>query len=418
MLYNTGIHLYKAAVRAAALRNPKARLMVSGHRDVERTLRAKIAEAPGARWVWVHAASLGEFEQGRPLIERLRRERPDLKVLLTFFSPSGFEVRRNYPGADAVCYLPFDTPANARILVDIVKPVAAVFVKYEFWRNYLSALRRAGVPTYLISAIFRPSQIFFKPWGTIFRKMLRCYTRLYVQDERSRSLLASIGVTNVTVAGDTRFDRVTDIQRTVIDMPVIDALAQSTRHLLIAGSSWEPDEDIIIPWLKAHPEVKSVFAPHEFNPERLLKLRRKLGEDSCRLLSELEANPLIDPAGLSAIIVDSFGKLASIYRKGTLAYVGGGFGVGIHNLNEAAVYDLPVIFGPNHAKFKEASDLIACGGGFSVSSEADFDRTATRLISDPDALRSASRAAGDYIRRSVGATDIIYNDIFKNSPTL
>lgn len=407
--YNLAIHAYRLGVRLASRRVPKAALLVQGHKDVWECLRRKVTASPG-RWVWIHAASLGEFEQGRPLIERIRRERPGLKVLLTFFSPSGYEVRHSYQGADAVCYLPFDTPENVRRFLDTVNPEIAVFVKYEFWGNYLQALSRRGVPVYIISAIFRPGQVFFRPWGGMFRRMLACFTRIYVQDEASRRLLEGIGVTDVTVAGDTRFDRVTDILRTVVDMPVIDAFTEGASDVLVAGSSWPADEDIIIPWLHSHPRVKSVFAPHEFDALRLERLRHRLG-DSCRLLSELEADPMIDPASVSHIIVDCFGRLASIYRKATIAYVGGGFGAGIHNLNEAAVYDLPVIYGPNNRKFKEAADLAACGGGFAVGSADEFARVASELVSDHRLRDRAGHAAGDYIRRSVGATDIIFKQI-------
>lgn len=410
-LYNLAIRVYRLGVRIASGRHVKARRLCEGHKAVWTCLRHKVASA-GGQWVWIHAASLGEFEQGRPLIERIKRERPGMKVLLTFFSPSGYEVRRDYQGADAVCYLPFDTPSNARRFLDMVNPRIAVFVKYEFWGNYLTGLNRRGTPTYIISAIFRPSQVFFRPWGGMFRRMLRCFTRIYVQDEASRRLLEGIGVTDVTVAGDTRFDRVTDILRTVTDMPVLDAFcAYEATDVLVAGSSWEPDEDVIIPWLKAHPTVKSVFAPHEFDDIRLERLRHRLG-DGCRLLSELENDPITDPSKVRHIIVDCFGRLASIYRKATIAYVGGGFGTSIHNLNEAAVYDLPVIFGPRHQKFKEASDLIACGGGFSVGSAEDFDAIASALAADHTRRDAAGHAAGDYIRRSVGATDIIFKQIF------
>ena len=409
-LYNIAIHAYGAGVKAAALRNSKARRLTEGHKTVFGYLREKMGS--GGRWVWVHAASLGEFEQGRPLIERIKRERPELKVLLTFFSPSGYEVRRNYAGADAICYLPFDTPGNARRFVDIVRPEMAVFVKYEFWGNFLTQLSRRGIPTYIISAIFRPSQIFFRSWGGMFRKMLGCFTHIFVQDEASRKLLADVGQTNVNVAVDTRFDRLTDILRSVVDMPVIDSFTGSgdVRDVLVVGSSWQPDEDIIIPWLHAHGDVKSIFAPHEFDEGRLSQLRDRLGPD-CRLLSELESGAAMVTDGVRHIIVDCFGRLASIYRKATMAYVGGGFGAGIHNLNEAAVYGVPVIFGPRHEKFKEASDLIGCGGGFSVGSAQDFDRTATLLTEDHTRRDAAGKAAGDYISRSVGATDIIFNQI-------
>lgn len=420
-LYNFGISLFSLGVKVASLRNPKARKMVKGQAATMETLRKAIR--PGEKYVWVHAASLGEFEQGRPLIERLRRERRDLKIVLTFFSPSGYEVRRNYEGADVVVYLPFDTPGNARKFLDAVNPVAAIFVKYEFWGNYLTQLHRRGIPTYIISAIFRPGQIFFKPWGGMFRRWLGYYKTLYVQDDNSRDLLGGIGVYNAVVAGDTRFDRVTDIMRSTVSINGMDLFGLGGHPVIVFGSSWEADEAIYIPWLKNNPDVCAIIAPHEFDDARLESLRRQLtiSPGDTMMLSEYEklftppadgSCGLPNPAGIRVIIVDSFGKLSSLYRYGTIAYVGGGFGHGIHNLNEAAVYGMPVIFGPKHQKFKEAAGLIDCGGGFSISSTEEFNDIADSLVDDHGRLEKAGKAAGDYIRRNLGATDKIFNDVF------
>lgn len=415
-LYTLGINLYCGALKLAALRNPKARRLVEGQREVFERLEAAFA-GNGGEWIWIHAASLGEFEQGRPLIERLRRERPDLKILLTFFSPSGYEVRRNYKGADVVSYLPLDRPSNVRRFLDIVKPSMAIFVKYEFWGNYLTELKRRATPTYIISSIFRRGQIFFRPYGGEFRQMLRCFTRIYVQDDASRLRLASIGVENVTVAGDTRFDRVTDIRRSLVDMPVLDKFVSGAENVLVAGSTWPADEALLFPALGNLSGVKAIIAPHEFDDARLETMRTQLAPyGKVAMLSELEVNPQLDPAAFRFVIVDSFGRLSSIYRKGTLAYIGGGFGTGIHNINEAAAYALPVIFGPSHNKFKEAADLIACGGGFSVDSADALNRILDTLTSDSAARAAAGNAAGAYIARSIGATDIIFNDLF-SSPT-
>lgn len=420
LLYNTAISLYGAAAQVVSLRSRKVRKMLQGQHRTPETLRRKLTGKPGA--VWFHASSLGEFEQGRPMIERLRREHPEVPILLSFFSPSGFEVRKNYPYVDAVVYLPFDTPRRVRKFLDLVRPSMAIFIKYEFWGNYLEELHKRGIPTYLISSIFRPGQRFFRKGGGLFRRMLGCFTHLYVQDERSRRLLRVIDVKNVTVAGDTRFDRVTDVMRSSVEIPGFPGFAPRTRLKFIAGSSWEADEDIYVPWLNAHPEIGFIIAPHEFNETRLEALRNRFASKTVLLLSEWihilkesERGNTPPPAwlsGIRGIIVDSFGKLSSLYRFADIAYIGGGFGAGIHNLNEAAVYGIPVVFGPNHEKFKEASDLITCGGGFSVANSSEFGATIDTLVNSPEEIRRAGDAAGKYIRDNLGATDRIYSEIF------
>lgn len=407
-LYNLGIKAYRIGARIAMSRNVKAQKMILGQQNSFPALEAAIQ--PGQKWVWVHAASLGEFEQGRPMIEKLRRERPGLKILLSFFSPSGYEVRKNYPDADLVVYLPFDTPDNARRWVEIVKPVAAIFVKYEFWGNYMQSLHRAKIPVYLISAIFRDSQIFFKPWGGTFRKILRYYTHLFVQDSASAERLARIGVTNVTVAGDTRFDRVTDIMRTAHDIDGMNTFVADAPMVFVAGSSWQPDEELFIPWLKANPQVKSIIAPHEFNDDRIASLRDQLGEVTV-LMSEIKADPT-KAASARHIIVNCFGLLSSLYRYGHVAYIGGGFGTGIHNINEAAVYGIPVLFGPNHRKFKEAGDMIECHGGAEITDSASINAVLDRFLTNADHRRECGKAAADYISRNIGATDKIFKIIF------
>lgn len=420
LLYNTAISLYGAAAQLVSLRSRKVRKMLQGQHRTPEMLRRKLAGKPGA--VWFHASSLGEFEQGRPMIERLRREHPEVPILLSFFSPSGFEVRKNYPYVDAVVYLPFDTPRRVRKFLDLVRPSMAIFIKYEFWGNYLEELHKRGIPTYLISSIFRPGQRFFRKGGGLFRRMLGCFTHLYVQDERSRRLLRVIDVKNVTVAGDTRFDRVTDVMRSSVEIPGFPGFAPRTRLKFIAGSSWEADEEIYVPWLNAHSEIGFIIAPHEFNETRLEALRNCFASKTVLLLSEWihilkesERGNTPPPAwlsGIRGIIVDSFGKLSSLYRFADIAYIGGGFGAGIHNLNEAAVYGIPVVFGPNHEKFKEASDLITCGGGFSVANSSEFGATIDTLVNSPEEIRRAGDAAGKYIRDNLGATDRIYSEIF------
>lgn len=404
-LYNLSISLYRAGARIAALRSDKVRKMLRGQDDTWRILHENVTS--GASYVWVHAASLGEFEQGRPLIERIKREHPDKRVLLTFFSPSGYEVRKDYKGADIVAYLPFDTARNARRFLDAINVEAALFIKYEFWGNYIHELRRRGVPTYLISAIFRPEQTFFRPWGGMFRDILACYTHLFVQDEPSRQLLNGIGIENVTVAGDTRFDRVTDIMATAHDIPALNAFTADTPTVIASGSTWPPDESILIPYLNAHPAIKAIIAPHEVKEGRMREIEAA-ATGRCVRLSQAS---LEDAAQAQVLIIDGYGLLSSAYRYGCIAYVGGGFGVGIHNINEAAVYGMPVIFGPRYSKFKEAVDLIALGGAFSVSDSGGLNKVLDRLTADSDALAASSRIAGGYIRDNLGATDTVYEAI-------
>ena len=405
-LYTAAIRLYAAAVYAAAPFHGKARKMIDGRGSIDDVLRERIV--PGARYVWLHAASLGEFEQGRPLLEAIRQRHPDYKILLTFFSPSGYDVRRNYPGADVVCYLPFDFPRRIRRFLDRVRPTLALFVKYEFWLNTLDELRRRRVPTYLVSGIFRPSQLFFRPIGRPYRDALRCFDHLFVQDETSRQLLAGIGLTNVTVTGDTRFDRVIDIRHAARPLPVVAAFAErDARPVLIAGSSWPEDEALLIPYFNAHPELKLILAPHEIHEAHLAAIEARLTRPALRL-SGADADTA---AGVDCLIVDSFGLLSSIYRYARIAYIGGGFGHGIHNAPEAAVYAVPVLFGPNHHKFREALDLIACGGAFSITDASTLSARLDALLADPDTCTAAGESAGAYIQQHSGATEQILRAI-------
>lgn len=403
--YDFAIHLYSLGVKIASLRHEKARKIIDGQAVTMQRLKKELS--PEGGYIWIHAASLGEFEQGRPLIEMIRRNHPDAKILLTFFSPSGYEVRHNFPLVDAVVYLPFDTKKNVRQFLDTVKPRMAIFVKYEFWGNYLNELKLRGIPTYIISAIFRKSQPFFKPWGGEFRKMLTYFTHIYVQDEGSRELLAGIGIKNVTVAGDTRFDRVTDIMESCVEIPQAAALTRDASLTIVAGSTWPPDESYLLPCFNAHPGMKLIIAPHEVNEERIAAIESQLNRPSCRLST---ATPE-EAAKCDCIIVDCYGKLSSAYRYGNIAYIGGGFGVGIHNLNEAAVYDIPVIFGPHYHKFKEARDLIKCKGGFSFSNKEEFDAIIEPIVNDKKLREQYGKNAGNYVKENLGATRIIYADI-------
>ena len=404
--YDIAINLLGVGEKIGAYRSSKLKKLTEGQASALSYLEQKVER--GSEYVWIHAASLGEFEQGRPLIEKIKREHPEIKVLLTFFSPSGYEVRKDYPLADIVSYLPLDTPENVVSFLKIVRPKMAIFVKYEFWGNYLQALSRIGIPTYIISAIFRPTQIFFKPWGGLFRKMLQCFTHLYVQDKASLELLASIGIKNVTVAGDTRFDRVTDIMRGCQAIAEADAFVADGKLTIVAGSTWQPDEEFLLPYFNTHPELKLIIAPHEVEPERIAGIEKMLKRKSCRLST---ATPE-EAATADCIIVDCFGKLSSLYTYGRIAYVGGGFGVGIHNINEAAVYGMPVVFGPKYQKFKEAIDLIAAEGAFSFDKREDFVNIMDKLTGNPGYLAKCGANAAAYIKANLGATTKIYNDLF------
>lgn len=415
-MYNIIILIYLTGVAIASLFNKKVKMMWQGEKKAIRTIREKMD--PNARYVWFHAASLGEFEQGRPIIERFRKERPEFKILLTFFSPSGYEVRKNYEGADIICYLPLDTPHNARRFLRTIRPEMAFFIKYEFWYNYLHILRHRNIPVYSVSSIFRPNQIFFRWYGRQYGKVLKCFTRFFVQNERSRELLAKIGIHDVTVSGDTRFDRVLSIKEQSQELPIVSAFLDG-KNGFVAGSSWQPDEEIFIPYmLQNNPDWKLIIAPHVISEDHLKQIEALLegkkvirytdARDARESANEAQRDALSKRlAEADAIIINCFGLLSSIYRYGKVAYVGGGFGVGIHNVLEAAVWGMPVIFGPNHERFQEAVALIAEGGGFSISDTHDFEIFMHKFSSDPKALAEASRKAGEYVKSQSGATDAV-----------
>ena len=407
-MYHFIIYIFEFGLFVTSFFSKKVKKMWRGERDSFRILREKVD--PDASYAWFHAASLGEFEQGRPIIEEYRRIHPDHKILLTFFSPSGYEVRKNYEGADIICYLPIDTPTNARRFLRTVRPCVAFFIKYEFWYNYMHILHHRSVPTYSVSSIFREEQIFFKWYGYKYRHVLRCFTHLFVQNERSRELLHGIGIDNVDVTGDTRFDRVTQIAHQSKTLPAVKAFC-GERKVFIAGSSWLPDEQIFIPYFKAHPDWKLIIAPHVIDESHLSQIMSLLdGKKVIRYtqisLEEAKALPEAD-----VLIIDCFGLLSSIYKYGTVAYVGGGFGVGIHNLPEAAVWNIPVIFGPNHGRFQEALELKTCGGGLPIANATDFQHIMDRFIADSDALQTAANAAGTYVNSRSGATALILKRI-------
>lgn len=408
-MYSLIIHLYAFFIELISPFHKKARLMRLGQWKTNGILREKIDR--NAKYIWFHASSLGEFEQGRPLIEKIKAEHPEYKILLTFFSPSGYEVRKNYGGADVVCYLPFDTPYRVKKFLDLSKPVMAIFIKYEFWDNYLSELKRRNIPVYIVSAIFRKEQLFFKWYGGMYRKVLSYFTHIFVQDDASRELLSKYGVTNVSVFGDTRFDRVQDVYKNTKQVPMVELFVNNNRSdnqlTMVAGSSWQQDEEVYLNYFNEHPELKLIIAPHEIHKDHLMHIESMLKRPSIRLSEATEK----DIKGKSCLIVDSFGLLSSIYRYGDLAYIGGGFGAGIHNVLEAAVYGIPVIFGPKYQKFKEARDLLQVGGAFSITDEKAFESKMEELSTYRDLLEAAGAAAGDFVKSNIGATNKIIASI-------
>lgn len=405
-IYNIAIGFYALAARTVALNNKKAKQMTVGQKQTLDIIRENFSSKD--RPIWIHASSLGEFEQGRPMIEMIRKQYPDEKILLTFFSPSGYEVRKDYNLADAVCYLPFDTPGNARKFVELVNPKMVVFVKYEFWGNYLEQLKKRNIPTFLISSIFREGQSFFRKFGGTFRKMLDCFTTIFVQDEHSKDLLRGINRNNVEVAGDTRFDRVKDILSAAKQFPAIEDFS-SLKLTLIMGSSWLPDEEIVIEYFNSHPEINLVIAPHVINEGRMAEITSRL-KRKCVRYTQLKEGEKIDA---DCLIIDCFGILSSCYKYGNVAYIGGGFGTGIHNINEAAVYGMPVMFGPKHYKFKEASDLLEAGGAFEINAYDDFAKVMDKFLNDASALEKAGNASKEYITKNLGATQRIFDRIKK-----
>ena len=431
-LYNIAIWFYALAVRIVAFFNPKVRLMWQGEQEAYAKIESGLAD--GDSVVWVHVASLGEFEQGRPLIEKLKRENPEYKILLTFFSPSGYEVRKNYAGADVICYLPLDRPGLARRFVEMVRPEKVVFVKYEFWVNYLRELRLRGVETYIISAIFRPNQVFFKWYGGLFREALTTFKMLFVQNDESARLLKGIGIENVVVAGDTRFDRVADIVAAAKRLDIVEEFIGMRNEkcgmrndVLVVGSSWGPDEDLLAEYINSRVgKVKMIIAPHEVREERIKELTSKLTcryalytqitDNRLQITDEGEKSALLTPhssllTDYDVLVINTIGLLSSIYQYGQVAYIGGGFGVGIHNTLEAAAWGMPVVFGPNYHKFKEACELIECGAARSIVSK---DECFAALDDFFEHNAEPANAAAEYVASHTGATNLIYNNIVNN----
>ena len=413
ILYNIGTRAYFLGIKlASAFGHRKAKQMEEGRKDWAPKLQAKVnelnAQDPSRRFIWFHAASLGEFEQGRPLIEALREKYPQYRILQTFFSPSGYEVRKNYKGADIVCYLPYDKPSECRRFLDITQPALVFFVKYEFWGNILEELDRRQIPTYLISGIFREHQAFFKSYGNVLRPVLSHFRHIFVQDDESKRLLASIGYDrNVTICGDTRFDRVIAIQQQAKQYTWAEEFSRG-QFTLVAGSSWPKDEDILLEHFNQHPEMKLIIAPHEIHEEHIQGIIAKLKRPYMRYTQLVESKV----RSIDCLIIDAIGFLSSIYRYGNVAYIGGGFGVGIHNTLEAAVYGMPVIFGPNHTAFREALGLLDAKGGFTISNAAEYAAIMQTFMTDANALAEAGRRAGEYVQAESGATDTIFKAVF------
>ena len=420
MIYNVVIYFVLWGIAIASLFNEKVRKMWRGERDAFRVLRENVD--PSEKYIWFHAASLGEFEQGRPLMERIRRDYPQYKILLTFYSPSGYEVRKNYEGADIICYMPVDTRLNAIRFLRLVRPVMAFFIKYEFWSNFLHILKYRNIPTYSVSSIFREDQVFFKWYGRSYANVLKCFTRFFVQNEESKRLLEGIGITDVDVVGDTRFDRVLQIKEAAKHLPICEAFRKGVAvsssssalssfdsekesrpdfKVFVAGSSWPPDEEIFIRFFNEHKDWRLLIAPHVIAEEHL-KLILSLLKNK-KVVRYTQTNPE-EAAKADVLIIDCFGLLSSMYNYGDIAYIGGGFGVGIHNTLEAAVWNMPVIFGPNNKKFQEAQGLLKSGGGFEITNYESFEGLMNSMINNPAFLKQAGDKAGAFVASLSGAT--------------
>lgn len=402
-LYKLSIHLYILAIRLAARWNPKAKKWIDGRKNIFQNIKKEFQ--PDAPVVWVHAASLGEFEQGRPLIEAIKQQYPTHKIVLTFFSPSGYEIRKNYDAADYVCYLPADTPRNAARFLDLIQPDLAIFIKYEFWFNYLNTLKKRNTPTLLVSAVFRPQQIFFRPYGQFFKQMLFCFEHIFVQDEASLSLLSQNDIQNATIVGDTRMDRVWQLSRQASKIPIVDSF-KANNDLLICGSTWPADEALLFPAFQeiknTPPNLKFILAPHQIDEPHIQQIEANLSLPSIRY-SQADAANVQDA---DVLIIDNIGMLSSLYRYGKYAYIGGGFGSGIHNTQEAFVHGLPVLFGPKYNKFKEAVDLVAQGGAFVIEDSTALKKTLNNLTDNVN-YATASQVCLDYVQAHKGATERI-----------
>lgn len=410
-IYSFLIQCYGLFLRFASMFDKKAALWIEGRRHywpkLEKTISTAPFNLPGRKLAWFHCASLGEFEQGRTIIEAFRLQHPEFVILLTFSSPSGYEIRKSYTGADKVLYLPLDTPSNARRFVDLTNPTIAIFIKYEFWYNFLNYIQLKNIPLILVSAIFRPEQHFFKFYGRWMRKTLRGFTRIFVQNEFSKELLKSINIENVEVSGDTRFDRVSAIAEKPVGIEISKAFSDDHK-LLVAGSTWPADEELLIRLIeKNNHNLRFIIAPHEISTTHINMLMQKIGKKAVRF----SATNAEEARNAEVLIIDSIGMLSQLYQYGSLAYIGGGFGVGIHNILEAAAFGLPVLFGPNYQKFNEAKELIVLKGAFEIKTAEDLIFKTDTLLSDSDMLSLASSACSDYVLSGCGSTEIIMKSL-------
>ncbi|MEQ8908492.1 MAG: glycosyltransferase N-terminal domain-containing protein [Vicingaceae bacterium] len=405
-LYLVFIHLLALAIKAASLFNPKAKAFVAGRKKLWQEIET--LQSVKQEKVWVHCASLGEFEQARPLIEELKKQNPAPYILLTFFSPSGFEVQKNYQLADLVTYMPIDTKQNAKRFLELGNFDAIFFVKYEFWFNFLIAIKNKQIPTYLISGIFWKAQQFFQFYGQWFAAKLTAFTHFFVQNKESRDLLNAIGYENVTISGDSRFDRVFKLAQESFQSKTIEDF-KDDKKCLIFGSAWEKEMSFAKSLLKENTGVKIILAPHEVEEEKILKIQTHF-KSSIRYTQAKEGDKL---SNYQVLIIDSIGMLSKLYRFGDIAIIGGGFGKGIHNTLEAAVYGIPVVFGPNYQRFQEAKDLLKCGGGYCVQNTSEFKAQIDKLLSNPEQLKKASAQAKKYVQERTGATKLILDQVEK-----
>ena len=408
-LYHIFLVGYALGIRIAALWNPKARLWLAGRKNLFSTINLPTGQAgcqlptTSSQVIWMHCASLGEFEQGRPLLEDIKLQYPGYRIVLSFFSPSGYEVMKDYPGADHVFYLPMDSPSNAKKFIDAVKPSLVLWVKYEYWFYYLDELKRRNIPVILVSGIFRAGQPFFKWYGGIWRAMLGCFTHFFVQNEASEKLLQTIGIKeNITLNGDTRFDRVIAIAKNFEPVPHIENFCGNNR-VIVAGSTWEEDEIELLHYVKVHPEIKFIIAPHEVGEKKLNEVKKEFPNSV--FYSSLTANPAVVDISKNVLIIDNIGMLSRLYKYATITYVGGGFGSdGVHNVLEAAVFGKPVVFGPEYEKFAEATGLVEAGGGLSFSLPLGLEKIFTELLSDESSLKKTGDAAKEFVFAQQGAT--------------
>ncbi|MBX3255800.1 MAG: 3-deoxy-D-manno-octulosonic acid transferase [Chitinophagaceae bacterium] len=417
LLYNLFIVFYGWGIRLASLWNPKARLWVQGRKNIFSAIKEAVNNLPkdNVEKVWMHCASLGEFEQGRPLIEQLKKDRPGIVIIITFFSPSGYEIRKNYTGADLIFYLPMDTPANARQFVNLIKPTLVLWIRYEYWFHYLKALKERQVPVLLVSGVFRKGDIFFKSYGRYWRDTLKNFTHFFVQTAESVAMLGTIGFDkNVTLSGDTRFDRVSAIAGAFTPLPEIAGFC-SGHKVLVAGSTWTDDEEELTHYVRTNTNIRFIIAPHEVDEENIRDVQKEFPRSV--LFSELKKEgvlPFHNSDSVNTLIIDNIGMLSKLYYYADIAYVGGGFGTGLHNILEAAVYGKPVIFGPYYQDHYEAIEMEATGGATSIENALELETVLNNLWNNPEKLQKSGEAAQQYIRSNTGATGKIMDYIQRN----